>query len=466
VTITYVGAGTATTGNNAAVTPGAVTGTAVGDLVLIQASIRNTGTGTVTAPAGWTAVKTQGSMTILGRFWQTGDAMPMVTFTAGVANADTIAQAIALRGVAPDALTASTTAAQANSSAANIAYPALDVPGASHAVILAVWKQDDASALTTPASYTAVGLASTTTGDDAMQALYYRIETTEADLGSGSITVTGGAAAVSSAIAIALHPAAAITIDPQDTWPPRVLVSVTGLVAGLDTVRVVRHVAGVETTLRSGTSAGATTDTSWLVLDAELPFGVPVNYKAIVNESARYESATATYTLVGGKVALTDAITGLAAETQILAWDSKTNSRRSTVFQVGARNIVVVGDRGQFAAEINFYFETETARTQFEALLTNATEGVIQVRQAGGYSDVDCYIAVLSDQNKRYSQDGSDERRQWTVTAVEVDGWAPALEAAGFTLADIYAFYGTSGTLATLAGDYATLLEVAQADWS
>jgi hypothetical protein len=466
VTITFVAAGTGAAAVNAAVTPGAITGVAVDDLVLIQASIRNTGAGTVTVPTGWTQLVAQGSMAIIGRFWEAGDVMPAVSFAGGVANADTIAQGVAFRGVAPDALTAGVTAAQANVSAANIAYPALNVPGGSHAVVLAVWKQDDASALSTPASYTAVGLASTTAGDDALQALYYRIETTEADLGSGSITVTGGAAAVSAAVALTLHPAAAITIDEQDTWPPRVLVSVTGLVTGLDTVRVVRHVAGVETNLRAGRSVTAVTDTSFLVLDAELPFGVPVNYKAIVNESSRYESATTSYVLVGGKVALSDAITGLAVETTIMAWEGKTRSRRSTVFQVGARNIVVAGDRGQFAADVTFYFETEAARTQFEDLLTNATEGVIQVRQPGGYTGVDCYIAVTSDIESRYSQDGSDERREWTVGAVEVDGWAPALEPAGFTLQDIADFYGPTGTLADLNGDYATLLQVAQADWS
>lgn len=466
MTITYVGAGTGAAAVNGAVTPGAITGVAAGDLVLIQASIRNTGTGTVNTPTGWATLVTQGSMKLLGRFWEAGDSLPSVTFTGGVANADTIAQAIAFRGVAPDALTAGVTAHQANSSAANIAYPALDVPGASHAVVLAVWKQDDASALSTPASYTAVGLASTTAGDDAMQAMYYRIETTEADLGSGSITVTGGAAAVSAAVAITLHPAAAIAIDEQDTWPPRVLVSVTGLVAGLDTARIVRHVAGVETQIRAGSTGGVATDTSLVVLDAELPFGVPVQWKVIVNESARYESATATYTLVGGKVALSDAITGLSCEATIMAWDAKTRTRRSSVFAVGARTVVVAGDRGQFEGDVTFYFETEAARNDFEDLLTNATEGVIQIRQPGGYSGIDSYVAIVSDSEQRYSQDGSDERREWTVHAVEVDGWAPALEAAGFTLADIYAFYGPAGTLADLAADYGTLLEVAQADWS
>jgi hypothetical protein len=125
-----------------------------------------------------------------------------------------------------------------------------------------------------------------------------------------------------------------------------------------------------------------------------------------------------------------------------------------------------MGDRGQFEGDITFYFETETARTQFDQLLTSATEGVIQIRQAGGYSSIDCYVSVVSDQEDRYSQDGSDERREWTIHAVEVDGWAAGLETRGFTLQDIADFYGTAGTLQDLANDFSTLLQVAQADWS
>lgn len=466
MTITYVAAGSGTAAVNASVTPPAITGVAAGDLVLIQASIRNTGVGTVNTPAGWTRLAVQGSMAILARFWQAGDVMPVVSFTGGVANADTIAQAIALRGVAPDALTASTTAAQANVSAANIAYPALNVPGSGHAVILAVWKQDDATALSTPASYNAVGLASTTAGDDAMQAMYYRIETTEADLGAGSITVTGGAAAVSAAVAIALHPAAAITVDEQDSWPARTLVTVTGLVTGLDTVQIVRTVGGADTAVRGGTSETAVTDPSLLALDAELPFGVPVSYAAIVNGTARYSSSAVTYTLVGGKVALTDAINGLAVEATIMSWPAKTSVRRGSVYAVGDRNITVLGDRGQFEGDITFFFDTSTARHDFGVLLSNATEGVIQIRQAGGYTGVDSYVAIPSDSEERWSQDGSDERREWTVHAVQTDAWADTLLPSGFTLADIYAFYGTTGTLADLFADQATLLDVAQADWT
>lgn len=468
MTITFVAAGTATTANNAAVTPGAIAGIAVGDLVLIQASIRNAGTGSVNTPTGWVLLDSEssGAHAILARFWEAGDALPSVTFTGGAANADTIARAIAFRGVAPDALTESTTVGQTNGSAANIAYPAFDVTGDGHCLVMAVWKQDDASAYSTPAGWNAVGLTSTTIGDDASQGIYYKIETTESDLSSGSITVTGGASAVSSAIVLSLHPAATLTVDEQDFWPPRVLISLTGVVVGLDTVEIYRSVAGVETLLRAGQSEGIVTDPSFLVVDGELPFGVAVTYVAIVNGSARYESAPVTYTLIGGKVAVSDAITGDAVETVIMAWDAKDRDRNASVFRVGGRNVVVVGDLGQFEGDITFFLETDIANAQFQALLAAATEGVLQIRQPGPYAGVDCYIVITTAREERFSQDGSDPRREWTVHAVEVDGWAPALEASGFTLQDVYDFYGAAAALTAVNADFTTLLQLAQADFS
>lgn len=470
MTITYVGAGTATTGNNASVTPGAVSGVAVGDLVLILASIRNTGTGTVATPSGWVAVKTQGSTKILGRFWRTGDTLPLVTFSGGVANADTIARAFAFRGVSVDALTASTTASQANVSAANIAYPALDVPAAAHAVVLAVWKQDDATSLTTPATFTAVGMTSTTTGDDALQALYYAIQTTEADLSAGTITVTGGVAAVSAAIALALKPAATIGVTEQDVYPPRVLVTVNGLTLG-DSVAVYREVGGVRTAVRSATTDAAI-DAAYLAVDAELPFGVPVSYVAVVEGQAEYATAATTYDLPGGQVALSDAITGSSAEVVISAVGDKTYTRDATRFRAAGRNIVVSGPQAQAEGTYELFVETTSARDNLMALLAGATEGVIQIRQPGDseltgqpYDGVDAYLAVDRTTERRFSQDGSDPRRLVTIEYAEVDGWSSALAPRGFTYGDVETHY-SGVTYATAALDYATYLAAMQGDFT
>lgn len=463
MTTTFVGSGTTTFGVNASVTPGSITGLQVDDLVLIFASIRNSGAGVPSTPTGWTRITGINNIAVFGRFWQTGDTLPAISFTGGVANADTMAQAAAFRGVAKDALVSNVLGTQANASAANIAYPALDVPAPNYTVVLAPWKQDDATAYSTPSGFTALTLASTTTGDDASQRLYYNIQTTEADLTSGSITVTGGASAISAVALLALKTKATFTATLQDEYPPRVLLTASGLTPG-DSVSFYRVVAGDRTLVREADSI-TVTDPAMLRVDAELPFGVPVSYVAVVNSTAEYTTSAVTYDLPGGKVAVSDAITGEAAETIIISWPELSRETVSSLFRAGNRNIVVTDGLGQPTSTIELFVESDSSSANLRDLLENATSGIIQVRQPGGYTDIDSYQAVLGYRQKRFSQDGTDERRIYEIDVAEVDGWAPALEARGYTYADLEARYAGL-TYADLAGDYATYLDLAQADLS
>lgn len=253
-----------------------------------------------------------------------------------------------------------------------------------------------------------------------------------------------------------IGPRAAVSV--QDTWPPRVVVTVTDLTYGDDVV-IYREVDGERTAVRSGSVTA--NDPSVVVIDAELPFGVPITYIAVVEGSA-IRVDTTTVDLPGGKVALSDPIAGDAAEVVITAWPDKSKARRSTVFAVGGRNVVVAGERGGFASTLDVYTETETTRLSLDTLLENATSGIVQLRQPGGYYGVDAYLAVLSDTEKRWSQDGSDERRVWTLEVVEVDAWPAELEAAAYTLEDLDALF-SGQSLAEIAAAYATLLEISQA---
>lgn len=257
--------------------------------------------------------------------------------------------------------------------------------------------------------------------------------------------------------------AVSITATQQDSWPPRVLVSVTALNVG-DAIELYRVVGGERTAVRAGEATGLT-DTSFLRVDAELPFGTPVSYLAVVNGTDEYGTSAATYTLTGGKVAVTDAISGESAEVVIFSWADKTYTRPASIFKVGGRNVVVAGDLGMFQGDIELHVETTSSRDNLMNLLTNATEGVVQIRQPGGYDGVDSYLAVLDVAERRFSQDGSDQRRNITLSVAEVEGWAPALEASGFTLQDIGDFY-TGLTLQDLSDDYATLLAIAQGDFT
>lgn len=255
-----------------------------------------------------------------------------------------------------------------------------------------------------------------------------------------------------------------ITATEQDVYPPRVLLSVTGLTIG-DGVRVYREVTGERTLVRGADEV--VTDTALVRVDGELPFGIPIRYVAVVNDAVEYSTgATVSYVLPGGKVVLSDAITGAAAELQIGAWGDKTYSRSSTRFKVGGRNVVVSNDWGQYESTLEVVVETTSSRDNLVALLETATDGIILVRQFGGYDGVDAYLAVDGAAERRFSQDGTDERRIWVLQVAETEPWSEALEARGYTLQDIADFYGVSGTLQDIADDFTTLLSIAQGDFS
>lgn len=461
-TVTYVAAGAASTGNNATLTPAIGAGTVAGDLIVCVASIRNSGTGVPNVPTGYTSLLLSGNVRVSAKTAVGGDAAPSQSFTGGVANADTIARCFTLRGTTM-ALAAQASAAQLNASAQNIAYPALNVASAQNFLLMALWKQDDATSIATPAGWTSVGLTSTTTGDDALQQLYYQGQTTEADIIAGSAVVTGGAAAISRALMVAFAPTAYIAVQEQDVWPPRTLISVTNLTVG-DSVDIYRVVAGERTLVRAA-SEDSVTDVSFVRVDAELPFGTPVSYVAVVNGSLEYSSSGVTYVLTGGKVAISDAITGLSAEVVIMAIDPLTYDPGATVFKVGGRNVIITGDMPGWAGSWEFYTETTAAAEQLRALVAGSTEGIVQIRQPGGYDGVDCYAGLTSVEVGRFSADGSDQRRLIRGALVQVEAWAPLLEARGYTLQDLADAY-TGLTLQDVSDDFLTLLALAQADLS
>ena len=463
-TITPVGAGTLVTAVNASVAPGIHVSTQQDDLVLVFASIRNSGTGAPVAPTGYGTLLAFGNMAIFARFFQTGDTAPTVTFTGGAAGEDTIGQTATYRGVSKEVLQQlANSITQLNASAQDIAFPALTVPKDRHLILLAGWKQDDATAMATPATWTSIQNAlNVTAGNDAAQGWFFKIQTTAANTSSGTITMTGGAAAISRAMLLALKPAASITATLQAVYPPRVLISVTDLTLG-DSISVYRSVSGVRTLVQGATNASVT-DPSYLVIDGTLPFGVPVSYVAVVN-GVEYTTSPVTYTLPGGKVVVSDAITTLAAEVVIWAWPEKARARRATVFTPGDRNVVVSGDFAQPQSDITLYTEAFSSAEQLQELLENATQGIVLIRQPGGYEGVDGFYAVTSYVERRFSQDGSDEKRLHILHLVEVEGWASTFQALGFTYADLSNVY-TGLTYANLSADFATYLALSQADLS
>lgn len=256
--------------------------------------------------------------------------------------------------------------------------------------------------------------------------------------------------------------AVSIDVTLQDVYPPRRLVTVSGLTL-TDQVEVYRVVATERTLLRGGLLESAT-DTSFLVVDAEFPFGVPLTYLAIVNGTDEYTQGFANTVLDNGLPVLTDAISGDAAEAIISAWDEKSWTRDSSVFKVGGRNVVVAGEPGMYEADVELVTTAGSSASNVRDLLRTATEGIIQIRNDDG--EIADYWAVLSWTERRFSQKKTDERRFFVLRVAEVESWASALEAAGFSYEDAYNWYGASATYEDLEDDYATYLDLARGDFS
>lgn len=465
MTLTYVGAGAAVHGDNATLHPAFPAGIVAGDVIVIETEIRNTAAfaGDVNTPGGWTQLLNLGHIVVVAQEWDGSFTAPSCVFSGGSAGDTTSARCYALRGAKVSL--AGTPVSVTNGSAQNIATPAFTPSRNGSIVLVGGWKQDDWTSVAALAGLTEISDSPTVTGNDQGIVLDYVIQTTIATVGATSFVVTGGASAVSKGWALGINAAPVLTVAEQDSFPPRVLLTVTGLTVG-DHVALYRVVGGVRTLVRAGSTDSAT-DVSFLRVDAELPFGVPVSYVAVV-EDMEVASAAVTYDLPGGKVALSDAIAGGSAETVIMAWPERNFDRPSTVFSVGGSTIADLGDLGQPTSTITFYTETQSARENLEALMSDATEGIVQLRSADSvtYDGVDCYFAALSIRQRRFSQDGSDKRRLVDVDIAEVSGWAAGLEAQGFTLQDIADFYGTAGTLADIDADFTSLLDIARADFS
>jgi hypothetical protein len=249
-----------------------------------------------------------------------------------------------------------------------------------------------------------------------------------------------------------------VTALNQAVWPARVLVTVSGLTVG-ETVTLYRSVGGIRTAVRDAADVTAL-DTNLVRTDAELPYGVPVTYIAVTIDQ-EFTSSAVTYTLVGGKVAITDAVNGNAAEVVILAWPTKQRERKGSTYVVGGRTVVVSGPLASSSGQIELFTEYDSSRDTLYGLLEDATAGVVQLRQPGGYAGVDGYYAVVGVGEVRWSQDGSDQRRRITLDVTEVEPWATGFQSPGTTLQDIADTY-TGLTLAAIATDYATLLLLAQ----
>jgi hypothetical protein len=218
-TPSYVGVGAASHGDNATVAPALPASLQTGDLMIAVAAIRNTAASIAATPTGWTVLSSAyNAFRVYGRYYVSGDTAPSFTFSGGAAGDTTSAFVAAFRNLSmedSDARFGATTDSpenQSNSSAQNIAYPAMSVRRDGGVVLYVGWKQDDMTSATGPGDAEIIE-ASTTTGSDQLLVAYYDIQTTATDVTAGSITVTGGASAISRTVLLALRPLQTFTVE-------------------------------------------------------------------------------------------------------------------------------------------------------------------------------------------------------------------------------------------------------------
>lgn len=211
-TPSVVATGTLGSGNNVSVNPGMPAGVADGDILLLKAIIRNTA-GSPNTPAGWTVLVDAGNFKVFQRTYTAGVTAPTVTFTGGVAGADTAARITAVRNA--DGSVAHTV--QSNASAQNVAFPAIGSAAITPNLMIVVgWKQSTASSTSIPGW----GLISNdvpSAGDD-MTIFWWGLATSD-DVAAGTVTIGGGSSAISEAASLRLTRKAFVSQETDDLTP-------------------------------------------------------------------------------------------------------------------------------------------------------------------------------------------------------------------------------------------------------
>lgn len=184
---------------NSSVTPALPASMQQGDLILLIAAIRNSGTGTPNVPAGYSTILDMGNVKLMAKTHSGFELAPTVTFSGGAANEDTSAVMTSLRYTS---ISTFATMTQLNGSAQNIAgFPTtLAGPyGGGCCFMTVFWKQDDFTSVADPTGGTVVFSSSTTTGND--QGLGFTLEygdgISTGQHSSQGFTITGGASAIS-----------------------------------------------------------------------------------------------------------------------------------------------------------------------------------------------------------------------------------------------------------------------------
>lgn len=265
-----------------------------------------------------------------------------------------------------------------------------------------------------------------------------------------------------------LYGGAPLSAVVQNVFPPRVLVSLVGLVAdSIETVTIYRIVGTTRTELRGAIDLDTTGVDAVVRVDGETPFGIEIQYVAVMVDISGqvFEVYSPLLTVdVAADYVISDAINALGVKVVVETWPDRKRTRESTTFNVNGRLVAVSKPRSSPTATVSVRTDTESDRDSLNDVLDAATSGVVLIRNNVGATGFDSYLAITDD----------TENRQWwgprtwfALETAEVDPWAPSLEARGFTLGDIATTY-EGGVLSDISDDFngQTLLAIAQAEFT
>jgi hypothetical protein len=278
------------------------------------------------------------------------------------------------------------------------------------------------------------------------------------------VTATLSAASTGVAAALRIREASSdVNATAQSVFPPRNLVSATGLTGDdITSITLLRQTGTDLTPVRAANNIDVTGQSSFLRIDAEQPFGVSLNYAALLTDVNGIQ-----WTVYSGPITSTvtsdvisDAIRGVGAAVKIespLGWK---RDRDASQFNVNGRIVVVGKPRSARSGTITARTETDEDGDALNSVLDNATEGTILVRKQTSLSRLDGTYALVDD-----SEDPNwyDEFRWFALNVVKGDDWPDVMEAAGFTLQDISNNFSTLQDIAAFFPG--TLLDIALYDF-
>lgn len=287
--------------------------------------------------------------------------------------------------------------------------------------------------------------------------------------GSGTqaptLAATLSAASTGAAGVLRIREAASdVEATAQSVFPPRLLLSTTGLLAdNITSVSLFRQVGSTLTPVRAATDVDTSGQNVLLRIDAEQPLGVQFDYLAVLTDvnGLHWEAYSSPVTSTVTSDVISDAIRGIGAAVTIQAWPDKKRSRDSAVFNVGGRIVAVSKPRSGAQATVTVRTLTDEDGDALQAVLDAATEGVILIRKQVTMPGVDNHLAVVSDSEDRTWY---NDVRFWQLETYETEAWPDELEAAGFTLQDIADNYSSLQDLAD-AFTPGTLLDIAMWDF-